>query len=117
MFLDNTQADLATAREQLDSMETEHKELADEYIALKTSHVQLTADHQKEVGTHTYCNLLFDFCKYPLLWWEDWMGVGKELVSLLSSVGSGRNQKQFKRQPMRNVKEKMLGMALYCLIF
>ncbi|XP_073259569.1 coiled-coil domain-containing protein 78-like [Porites lutea] len=50
MFLDNTQADLATAREQLDSMETEHKELANEYIALKTSHVQLTADYQKEVA-------------------------------------------------------------------
>ena len=53
MFLDNTQADLAAAREQLDSMETEHKELANEYIALKTSHVQLTADYQKEVGTTT----------------------------------------------------------------
>lgn len=59
MFLDNTQADLATAREQLDSMETEHKELANEYIALKTSHVQLTADYQKEVGTTTtFCAVL-----------------------------------------------------------
>ena len=59
MFLDNAQADLATAREQLDSMETEHKELANEYIALKTSHVQLTADYQKEVGTTaTFCAVL-----------------------------------------------------------
>lgn len=63
MFLDNAQADLATAREQLDSMETEHKELANEYIALKTSHVQLTADYQKEVGTTTtFCAVLcFNF--------------------------------------------------------
>ena len=53
MFLDNAQTDLAAAREQLDSMETEHKELANEYIALKTSHVQLTADYQREVGTTT----------------------------------------------------------------
>ena len=60
MFLDNAQADLATAREQLDSMETEHKELANEYIALKTSHVQLTADYQKEVGTTTtFCAVLY----------------------------------------------------------
>jgi len=49
MFLDKAQADLAAAKEELDIMETEHKELADEYIALKTSHVQLTADYQKEV--------------------------------------------------------------------
>ena len=60
MFLDNAQADLATAREQLDSMETEHKELANEYIALKTSHVQLTADFQKEVGTPTtFCAVIY----------------------------------------------------------
>ena len=49
MFLDKAQNDLTASREQLDSMETEHKELANEYIALKTSHVQLTADYQKEV--------------------------------------------------------------------
>ena len=59
MFLDNAQTDLAAAREQLDSMETEHKELANEYIALKTTHVQLTADYQKEVGTiTTFCAVL-----------------------------------------------------------
>ena len=51
MFLDKAQTDLTTAKEDLDAMETEHKELANEYIALKTSHLQLTADHQKEVRT------------------------------------------------------------------
>lgn len=56
MFLDKAQTDLAAAREELVIMETEHKELADEYIALKTSHVQLTADYQKEV--HTCIKLL-----------------------------------------------------------
>ena len=49
MYLDKAQSDLAGARQELDGMETEHKELANEYIALKTSHVQLTADYQKEV--------------------------------------------------------------------
>ena len=49
MFLDKAQGDLAAAKEDLAVMETEHKELANEYIALKTSHVQLTADYQKEV--------------------------------------------------------------------
>ena len=49
MYLDKAQSDLALAKEQLNDMETEHKELANEYIALKTSHVQLTADYQKEV--------------------------------------------------------------------
>ena len=52
MFLDKAQADLTASKEDLAVMETEHKELANEYIALKTSHVQLTADYQKEVG---YC--------------------------------------------------------------
>lgn len=50
MFLDKAQADLTASKEDLAVMETEHKELANEYIALKTSHVQLTADYQKEVG-------------------------------------------------------------------
>lgn len=50
MFLDKAQADLTANKEDLAVMETEHKELANEYIALKTSHVQLTADYQKEVG-------------------------------------------------------------------
>ena len=50
MFLDKAQADLRASKEDLAVMETEHKELANEYIALKTSHVQLTADYQKEVG-------------------------------------------------------------------
>ena len=50
MFLDKAQADLTASKEDLALMETEHKELANEYIALKTSHVQLTADYQKEVG-------------------------------------------------------------------
>ena len=49
MYLDKAQSDLALAKEQLNDMETEHKELANEHIALKTSHVQLTADYQKEV--------------------------------------------------------------------
>lgn len=49
MFLDKAQTDLTAAKEELGIMETEHKELVNEYIALKTSHVQLTADHQKEV--------------------------------------------------------------------
>lgn len=53
MFLDKAQADLTASKEDLAVMETEHKELANEYIALKTSHVQLTADYQKEVG---YCS-------------------------------------------------------------
>ena len=53
MFLDKAQADLTANKEDLAVMETEHKELANEYIALKTSHVQLTADYQKEVG---YCS-------------------------------------------------------------
>lgn len=55
MFLDKAQIDLTAAKEELGIMETEHKELANEYIALKTSHVQLTADYQKEV--HTLYNL------------------------------------------------------------
>lgn len=50
MFLDKAQADLTASKEDLAVMETEHKELANEYIALKTSHFQLTADYQKEVG-------------------------------------------------------------------
>lgn len=50
MFLDKAQADLTASKEDLAVMETEHKELANEYIALKTSHVQLTAEYQKEVG-------------------------------------------------------------------
>lgn len=50
MFLDKAQADLTASKEDLAVMETEHKELANEYIALKTSHVQLTADYQKEVA-------------------------------------------------------------------
>lgn len=50
MFLDKAQADLTASKEDNAVMETEHKELANEYIALKTSHVQLTADYQKEVG-------------------------------------------------------------------
>lgn len=50
MFLDKAHADLTASKEDLAVMETEHKELANEYIALKTSHVQLTADYQKEVG-------------------------------------------------------------------
>ena len=49
MFLDKAHADLTASKEDLALMETEHKELANEYIALKTSHVQLTADYQKEV--------------------------------------------------------------------
>ena len=55
MYLDKAQSDLAAAREQLSGMETEHKELADEYIALKTSHIQLTADYQKEVKMTDSC--------------------------------------------------------------
>jgi len=58
MFLDKAQTDLAATNEELGIMETEHKELADEYIALKTSHVQLTADYQKEVRA---CTKLFLF--------------------------------------------------------
>ena len=57
MFLDKAQTDLAAAKEELSIMETEHKELANEYIALKTSHVQLTADYTKEV--HTSRNYYF----------------------------------------------------------
>ncbi|XP_068675804.1 coiled-coil domain-containing protein 78-like [Montipora foliosa] len=49
MYLDKAHSDLAGSKEQLGGMETEHKELVNEYIALKTSHVQLTADYQKEV--------------------------------------------------------------------
>lgn len=57
MFLDKAQTDLAAAKEELGIMETEHNELANEYIALKTSHVQLTADYTKEV--HTSLNYYF----------------------------------------------------------
>lgn len=49
MYLDKAHNDLTATREQLDGMETEHKELVNEYISLKTSHVQLTSDYQKEV--------------------------------------------------------------------
>lgn len=59
MFLDKAQTDLAAAKEELSIMETEHKELANEYIALKTSHVQLTADYTKEVHTGTSRNDYF----------------------------------------------------------
>ena len=54
MFLDKAHTDLEAAKEELSIMETEHKELADEYIALKTSHVKLTADYQKEVHTKLF---------------------------------------------------------------
>lgn len=49
MYLDKAHSDQTATREQLDGMEMEHKELVNEYIALKTSHVQLTSDYQKEV--------------------------------------------------------------------
>ena len=49
LYLDKAHSDQAATREQLDGMEMEHKELVNEYIALKTSHVQLTSDYQKEV--------------------------------------------------------------------
>ncbi|XP_074611738.1 coiled-coil domain-containing protein 78-like [Acropora palmata] len=49
LYLDKANSDQTATREQLDGMEIEHKELVNEYIALKTSHVQLTSDYQKEV--------------------------------------------------------------------
>ena len=49
MYLDKAHSDQTATREQLEGMEMEHKELVNEYIALKTSHVQLTSDYQKEV--------------------------------------------------------------------
>ena len=49
LYLDKAHSDQTATREQLDGMEMEHKELVNEYIALKTSHVQLTSDYQKEV--------------------------------------------------------------------
>ena len=49
MYLDKTELDLKAAREEMNITASEHKELADEYIALKTSHIQLTGEHQNQV--------------------------------------------------------------------
>ena len=53
MALEKEQKSGSDARSQLLQLKTEHKELADEYIVLKTNHIQLSADHQQEVLTKT----------------------------------------------------------------
>jgi archaellum component FlaC len=50
------------SKERLDELEKDRKDLADEYVVLKTNYLALTKEHQKEVRTMMMMLLLLLFC-------------------------------------------------------
>ena len=52
MALEKEQNRSNHVKTQLVQMNTEHKELANEYIVLKTNHIQLTAENQQQVRVY-----------------------------------------------------------------
>lgn len=57
------------SKERLAEMEKDRKDLADEYVVLKTNYLALTKEHQKEVVMHTVTMLMITVMGRSSLVW------------------------------------------------